>query len=611
MAESQQSQEASAGGAHCPKAGSVGFEDDHDQTAQGIPMNEVPENEALSPTRITDEIFSIDLANKQLRTILPGVLSLEYLEELHIEKNPIVSIPRDINCLRHMKVLYLDQNHIQDICEEQGELKCLLSLDLSNNPLSCSSLPVICNLQSLRQLRLNETNLHRIPLQICEYLHHVELLGLSDNNLKCLPKEIANLTKLKEIYLQKNRFKSFPKDLCHIANLEIIDLEQNLISLIPEQVGFLANLVKLFLAFNNLSSIPPTLQHCQKLAVLDLSHNLLHKLPPGLKNLTEMRVLRLSANILEKFPHQICCWPSLSHVYLRNTGLCTVPGSFTRLTSVSILDLSENCFDEISKGICPMKNLEVLALDGNQIQEILAEVKELSNLKCLSLSENQLSIFPKEIFLLESLERLYLGQDKGIKFTSLPEDISKLQNLKELHMENNCLEYLPAAIGSLTHLKITDCRNNLLRQLPDAPFAFVCSGLKLLVQNNHLSQLPEDLDSLQQLELVLVDGNAMTDPPTEVCCQGTSAIWEYLREKRRKRAMNLKIQSLWRGLMNQKGIGPFFTLKNLMKKRKKEKKGKGKGKEGPVKGSKAKKWYLGSKLHRALFIYKKGKCEQR
>ncbi|KAM7107876.1 LOW QUALITY PROTEIN: leucine-rich repeat and IQ domain-containing protein 4 [Ciconia maguari] len=213
---------------------------------------------------------------------------LDYLEELHMERNLIVSIPRDISRLRH-KALYLDQNHIQDICEEPGELKCLLSLDLSNNPLSCSLLPVISKLQSLRQLRLYK-NLHEIPVQICEYLHHVELLGLSDS-LKCLPKEIVNLTK--EIYLQKNRFENFPKELCHIANLEIIDLEQNLFSLIPEEVGFLTNLVKLFLAFNNLSSIPPTLQHCQKLAVQDLSHNLLHKLPPALKNLTEMRVLRL------------------------------------------------------------------------------------------------------------------------------------------------------------------------------------------------------------------------------------------------------------------------------------------------------------------------------
>ncbi|KAM6356948.1 LOW QUALITY PROTEIN: leucine-rich repeat and IQ domain-containing protein 4 [Alca torda] len=282
-----------------------------------------------------------------------------------MEKNTIVSIPRDINCLRHMKVLCLDQNHIQDICEELGKLKYLLSLD-SNNPLSCSSLPATSKLRSLHQLWLYKTNLHEIPVQNCEYRHHVELPGLSANNLKCLPKEIVNLTKPKEIYLQKNRFGNFPKELCHIANLDITDREQNLISLIPEEAGFLTNLVKLFLASNNLSSVPPTLQHCQKLAVLDLSHALLHN-PPRFEE--SLRVLRLSANSLEKFLHQICSWPSLS-VMMRNTGLRTVPGSFTRLTSVRILDLSENCSDEIPKGICSMKNLEILPLDNSQIQEV-------------------------------------------------------------------------------------------------------------------------------------------------------------------------------------------------------------------------------------------------
>ncbi|KAM4659656.1 LOW QUALITY PROTEIN: leucine-rich repeat and IQ domain-containing protein 4 [Amazona ochrocephala] len=346
MAESQQSQEASAGGSHCPKADSVGFEDD----TQEIPVNKAPENEALSPTRVTQRIFFIDLSNKIYRnkltiTVLPGVLSLEHLEEPHTGKNLIVSIPRDINCLRHMKVLYLDQNHIQE-CKELGEMKSPLSLDLSNNPLS-----VVCSkLQSLCQRRLYK-NLHEIPVQICGYLYHIELLGLSDSHLQCLPKDKVNLKKkkrkekIKEIYLQKNRFESFPKELCHIANSEMRDLKQNIISVIPEEGGFLTNLVKPLLAFNNLPSIPPTLQHCQKLAVLNLSHNLLHKLLPGLKNLTEMRPQ--TANSLEKFPHQICCWSSLSRLYV-----------------------SDNSLDDIPKGICTMKNLEVLALDDNQIQKL-------------------------------------------------------------------------------------------------------------------------------------------------------------------------------------------------------------------------------------------------
>lgn len=42
------------------------------------------------------------------------------------------------------------------------------------------------------------------------------------------------------------------------------------------------------------------------------------------------------------------------------------------------------------------------------------------------------------------------------------------QNLKELYLENNCLEYLPPSIGLLSNLEIVDCHNNLLKELPDS-----------------------------------------------------------------------------------------------------------------------------------------------
>jgi Leucine-rich repeat (LRR) protein len=41
------------------------------------------------------------------------------------------------------------------------------------------------------------------------------------------------------------------------------------------------------------------------------------------------------------------------------------------------------------------------------------------------------------------------------------------QNLKELYIENNHLEYLPESLGSMPNLEVLDCRHNLLKQLPD------------------------------------------------------------------------------------------------------------------------------------------------
>ncbi|RLW00628.1 hypothetical protein DV515_00008571, partial [Chloebia gouldiae] len=59
---------------------------------------------------------------------------------------------------------------------------------------------------------------------------------------------------------------------------------------------------------------------------------------------------------LEEIPQQLCCWSSLSRVYVRNTMLHTAPASSTRLISIRTLDRSEKHFDDIPKGIFTMKN---------------------------------------------------------------------------------------------------------------------------------------------------------------------------------------------------------------------------------------------------------------
>lgn len=63
---------------------------------------------------------------------------------------------------------------------------------------------------------------------------------------------------------------------------------------------------------------------------------------------------------------------------------------------------------------------------------------------------------------------LIIKQAKEKSFSSEKLYAHIFQNLKELYMENNCLEYLPPEVGSLTHLKILDCHNNLLKELPES-----------------------------------------------------------------------------------------------------------------------------------------------
>lgn len=88
-------------------------------------------------------------------------------------------------------------------------------------------------------------------------------------------------------------------------------------------------------------------------------------------------------------------------------------------------------------------------------------------------------------------------------------------------------------------------------------FAFVCSGLqKLLIQNNHLSQLPEELDSLQQLELVLGMATLWQTLQLKCAVGGHLPSGNTYGGKRHKKAMKLKV-----GVLRK---SPQYTYKAVL-----------------------------------------------
>lgn len=324
------------------------------------------------PQQASARTFFIDASNRSLTTIPSEILQLEELEEAHLENNQIEAIPPGIQRLRNVRILYLNRNKLSELCPELGKLGSLEGLDLSHNPLLSSSLPVLSGLRRLRELRLYHTGLAEIPIVICKFLHHLELLGLSGNHLRSLPKELVNQTKLREIYLKQNQLEVFPAELCVLTNLEIIDLDENKLAVIPEEIGNLKRLQKFYLAYNSLPVLPEALGHCSQLSVLDLSYNRLHSIPHTLAELVGMTEIGLSGNHLEKVPRLVCKWTSMHLLYLCNTGLRGLRRSFRRLVSLRFLDLSQNHLERCPAEIAALKNLEVLALDDNKICQVLS-----------------------------------------------------------------------------------------------------------------------------------------------------------------------------------------------------------------------------------------------
>ncbi|XP_040104557.1 LOW QUALITY PROTEIN: leucine-rich repeat and IQ domain-containing protein 4 [Oryx dammah] len=527
------------------------------------------------PQQVSDRIFFIDASNQSLLTIPADILALRELEEVHLENNLIAEIPKDIQHLRMIRVLYLNKNKLKNLCPEMGKLSNLEGLDLSDNPLEASSLPVLSGIRQLRELRLYHTDLADIPVVICKLLHHLELLGLAGNRLKSLPKEIVNQTKLREIHLKHNqlqrslwscvvsttwRSSTWMRTSSRSSRKRREPDEAEEVLRVLQQPGCspgVAGPVHQAISAGPLLQPPPHPPAHLGRALADDGGGPEWE-PPGKDAVPPLQV--------------DLAVPSLP----AQTGLRVLRRSFRRLVNLRFLDLSQNFLEHCPLQICSLKNLEVLALDDNKIRQLPSDFGLLSKLKILGLTGNQFSSFPKEILSLASLEKLYIGQDEGAKLTHLPECIKRLENLKELYIENNHLEYLPVSLGSMPNLEILDCHCNLIKQLPDA----ICQAQalkELQFEDNLITYLPENLDSLVNLKVLTLTGNPMEEPPMSVCTKGTEAIWEYLKERRNMKELATKIQAWWRGMMVRKGLGKFEELLKLQKKGKnspKDKKGK-------------------------------------
>lgn len=78
----------------------------------------------------------------------------------------------------------------------------------------------------------------------------------------------------------------------------------------------------------------------------------------------------------------------------------------------------------------------------------------------------------------------------------------------------------------------------------DSSFKNIVSALReLLLEDNLLTELPEDLDGLVNLNVLTLMDNPMEDPSKEVYTKGKEAIFTYLKEKRNMKITATKVKS--------------------------------------------------------------------
>ncbi|XP_016423947.1 leucine-rich repeat serine/threonine-protein kinase 2-like [Sinocyclocheilus rhinocerous] len=253
------------------------------------------------------------------------------------------------------------------------------------------------------------------------------------------------------------------------------------------------NLLRLDLSSNNLSEFPSVLcQNLRSLTRLDLQGNQLQSLPVELLGLPALNTLNVSRN---------CIGPLLLlDPTVLSPALCQLNLSFNQIT-VFPFQLGQ-----------AMDRLEELSLEGNQISELSLPLR-LAELKVLDISKNQVKII-SDNFLTEclKLETFIASVNKISSLSHLP---SKITTVK---LSQNNFTTVPEIVINLPNLRSVDMRNNSISVLPGPSFWVSANLRELMFSHNHISAL--DLSGpvykWARLEKLHLSSNKLTEIPPQI-----------------------------------------------------------------------------------------------
>jgi Leucine-rich repeat (LRR) protein len=179
------------------------------------------------------------------------------------------------------------------------------------------------HLTSITTLDLEGLQLKTIPPEIGQ-LSKLFFLNLSRNQITSIPDAIGQLSQLSYLYLYDNQITSIPKVIGQLSQLSNLYLYDNQITSIPEAIGKLSQLSYLHLHDNQITSIPDAIGKLSQLACLSLSNNQITSIPKVIGQLSQLSYLDLSRNQITSIPDAIGKRSKLLYLYLNNNPILCI-----------------------------------------------------------------------------------------------------------------------------------------------------------------------------------------------------------------------------------------------------------------------------------------------
>ncbi|KAF2746556.1 L domain-like protein [Sporormia fimetaria CBS 119925] len=416
-----------------------------------------PDNSSVAWGEVVD-MATIIAADNELEVLPEGMFP-------DVDFETFIDSDEDGPQFAGVQTIDLHGNSLKQIPRGLRRMPQLSKLNLSRNKLSLEALDVICEIMTLRELRLAENALQGAIPSTLGALSQLETLELQGNQLISLPTEIGELVRLRSLNVSNNRLTELPSELFTAITLTELIANKNCFRGHFFTVDAAPHLQYLQLSNNEISSLSST-------AALAL---------PALKSLD------ISTNRLTSLP-DISGWTTLTTLLAAENKFTSLPEGFTTLKQLRTADFTSNDIKTLDDNIALMEGLESLTVSANPLRER----------KFLTMNT-------------EDLKRDLLSRlDPGVVQSAQADDWEDLGGTTEAAPSQHAWKLPPSGTLDLSFQNLSEFDEETLLSFPG-----INDIRTLNLQSNYLTTIPTCLSHIPHLTVLDLSKNNITTPLTQ------------------------------------------------------------------------------------------------
>jgi Leucine-rich repeat (LRR) protein len=367
--------------------------------------------------------------------------------------------------------------------------------------------------------------------------------------------------KLSNLNIFKLQYNHFTTEFTYFTNLEKLVINDLVLSKVPDFSVF-SKLMYLDLSSTNIGKLiqNKSIKFPKQIKFLSMCNCNLSSIPEEVFNLINLIELYLIDNNITIIPHKIANIKELKFLNLNNNKISIISPSFSKLKKLECLNLNNNPIKIIDFKITKLLALQKLLVNNCNITTIDNSIGNLINLVGLDLANNPfIKSLPLEISKLQKIIEINLD---NIGLIEIPYNLFTLTAIEKIKLGNNPFTIIPDSIGNMINLKFLEIYNTNVDYLPE-PMGNMKKMEELFIHFNKIKNIPQSFKNLKNLTHLILNDNNITN---------LSPIFENLTKLQNLNISNNNIQVFPTNIINAKGLlilnyenNPIFTIQPQVK----------------------------------------------